>query len=437
MPAIDASLYPLIATCLLAGAIAGGLLCLALAWPRLRRLERLEQQHTELSSRLAGSEATLQERERHHREQVAFLRSSREQLTREFENLANRIFEDKGRRFNASSRESLEALLAPFREQISSFQTRVNEVHTEALRGNTLLESEIRKVLEVGLQMNTQAGNLTEALQGDNKAMGHWGEAQLERTLELSGLLPGDHYDSQRAFTDHDGRRRLPDFLIRLPGDKHLVIDSKVSLLDYSRAVSASDDAERESALTSHVRSVKRHMDDLASKDYGNLPELGSPSFVLLFMPVEPAYIEALKADRELFDYGYRRNVVLVSHTTLMPVLRTVANLWMVDRSHREVQEIADAAGDIYNQVCTLSERLSGLGKSLAAASNHYNSSVTALVGNQGLHGKVDRFKGLSARASKTLSEVESLHLDDESDRIDLALQAQRVTPADDDTPRK
>lgn len=431
MPAIDASLYPLIVTCLLAGAVAGALLCLALAWPRLRRLEILQQQHTDLSSRLAGSQATLEERERRYREQVKFLRDSREQLTREFENLANRIFEDKGRRFNASSRDSLEALLLPFREQISSFQTRINEVHSEALRGNTLLESEIRKVLDVGLQMNVQAGNLTDALKGDSKTMGNWGEAQLERTLELSGLLPGDHYESQRAFTDHEGRRRLPDFLVRLPGGKHLVIDSKVSLLDYSRAVSASSDLEREEALTSHSRAVKRHIEELAAKDYGNLPDLGSPSFVLMFMPVEPAYIEALKADRELFDYGYRRNVVLVSHTTLMPVLRTVANLWMVDRSHREVREIADAAGDIYNQVCTLSERLSGLGKSLAAASNHYNSTVTALVGNQGLHGKVDRFKGLSARASKTLPEMESLHLDDESDRIDLAMAARRIDSGD------
>lgn len=434
MPALDPSLYPLIATCLLAGAIAGSLLCLALVWPRLRQLDTLQQRQVDLSSRLAGSQATLQEREQRYREQLKLLRDSREQLTREFENLANRIFEDKGRRFNASSRESLEALLQPFREQISSFQTRVNEVHSEALKGNTLLESEIRKVLEVGLQMNVQAGNLTEALKGDSKVMGNWGEAQLERTLELSGLLPGDHYESQKAFTDHEGRRRLPDFLVRLPGDKHLVIDSKVSLLDYSRAVSATDDTEREEALTSHARSVRRHIDDLTDKDYGNLPDLGSPSFVLMFMPVEPAYIEALKADRELFDYGYRRNVVLVSHTTLMPVLRTVSNLWMVDRSHKEVREIADAAGDIYNQVSTLSERLSGLGKSLAAASNHYNATVTALVGNQGLHGKVDRFKGVSARASKTLPDMDPLNLDNEGDRINLAMQARRFEGDKDDS---
>lgn len=433
MPAIDTSLYPLIATCLLSGGIAGALLFLAVIGSRLRQLENLRKQNAELGRRLAASEATLDERDRRYHEQVTLLRDSREHLSREFENLANRIFDDKGRRFNASSRESLEALLLPFREQINSFQTRVNEVHTEALRGNTLLESEIRKVLETGLQMNAQASNLAQALQGDNKVMGNWGEAQLERTLELSGLLPGDHYESQRALTDAEGRRRLPDFLVKLPGGKHLIIDSKVSLLDYSRALSAPSDAEMKLAITSHAKSVKRHIDVLSAKDYGNLSELESPSFVLMFMPVEPAYIEALKADRGLFDYGYQRNVVLVSHTTLMPVLRTVANLWMVDRSHREVREIADAAGDIYNQLSTLSERLSGLGKSLTAASNHYNSTVTALVGNQGLYGKVDRFKGLSARASKVLPDLESLHVDNEGDRIDVALQARRLDGSSED----
>ena len=424
MPAIEPSLYPLIAICLVAGALAGSLLCLAVVWPRLRRLDSLQQQHTELASQLAGNRAKLEERERHYRQQVKLLRENREHLTREFENLANRIFDDKGRRFDANSRQSLEALLTPFREQITSFQTRVNEVHSEALKGNALIENEIRKVLDVGLEMNAQASHLAEALKGDNKTMGNWGEAQLERTLELSGLLPGDHYESQQSYLDRDGRRRLPDFLIKLPDGKHIVIDSKVSLLDYSRAVAASTAEERELALTSHARSVKQHIDDLASKDYSNLPELESPGFVLMFMPVEPAYIEALKSDRGLFDYGYQRNVVLVSHTTLMPVLRTVANLWMVDRSHREVQEIADAAGDIYNQVCTLSERLSGLGKSLVAASRHYDGTVTALVGNQGLHARVDRFKGLSARASKTLTSMDVLNLDNESQRIDLALQS-------------
>ncbi|KGE04427.1 DNA recombination protein RmuC [Pseudohaliea rubra] len=376
----------------------------------------------QLSRREAELKAELSHRESRYSEQLALLKDSREQLSREFENLANRIFEAKGRRFSDHNRQSLESLLKPFREQIEGFQRRVNEVHGDTLKGNTALEKEIQKVLDIGLKMNEQADNLTLALKGDNKAAGNWGEAQLERTLEMAGLLREEHYATQASFRDAEGRRKQPDFLIKLPDGKHLVIDSKVSLVDYERAVTAASDAERQQALTAHVQAVRRHIDDLAGKDYANLPELGSPSFVLMFMPIEPAYIEAMKENRDLFNYGYQRNVVMVSHTTLMPILRTVANLWMVDRSNREARQISDAAGDLFNQVCLVSERLSKLGKSLTAAGNHYNDTVTALVGNQGLHGKVERFKTLSAKASKELPAMEPLHPELDDARLDLVL---------------
>ena len=172
-------------------------------------------------------------------EQVQLLNEARDNLKREFENLANRIFEDKGKSFTTTSRESLESLLKPFREQITGFQSRINEVHSESVRGNTALEKEIQKVLDVGLEMNSQATNLTSALKGDKKTAGNWGEAQLQRTLELAGLQAGEHYDAQASFKDEQGKRKLPDFVIRLPEGKNLIIDSKVSLVDYDRAISA------------------------------------------------------------------------------------------------------------------------------------------------------------------------------------------------------
>jgi DNA recombination protein RmuC len=292
------------------------------------------------------------ERQNQHAEQVQLLNETRENLKKEFENLAHRIFEDKGKSFTATSRDSLEALLKPFREQISGFQTRINEVHSESVKGNTALEKELQKVLEVGLEMNTQASNLSVALKGDKKTTGNWGEAQLERTLQLAGLQAGDHYESQASFKDEEGRRKLPDFLIKLPDDKSLVIDSKVSLVDYDRAIAADTDEERSEALNAHAQAVRNHIDDLASKDYANLPGIGSPDFVLMFMPVEPAYIEAMKHNKDLFNYGYTKGVVMVSHTTLMPILRTVANLWMIEKSNKEAREISSRAGEIYNQVC-------------------------------------------------------------------------------------
>ena len=372
----------------------------------------LQNQHTRLATE-------HRERQSRHDEQVLLLNEARDNLKREFENLANRIFEDKGKSFTNTSRESLESLLKPFREQITGFQSRINEVHSESLRGHTLLEKELQKVLEVGLEMNNQATNLTSALKGDKKTTGNWGEAQLQRTLELAGLQAGEHYDAQASYKDEQGKRKLPDFVIRLPDDKNLIIDSKVSLVDYDRAISAETEDELKLALNAHAQAVRNHIDDLASKDYANLPGIGSPDFVLMFMPIEPAYIEAMKHNKDLFNYGYTKGVIMVSHTTLMPILRTVANLWMIEQSNNEAREISSRAGDIYNQVCLVAERLNKLGNTLKAANNHYNDAVRGLAGQQGLYGKIERFQQLSTKANKEMAALEPIHADIENDRLE------------------
>lgn len=383
-----------------------------------RRLAQLGNRYQALRSEYDRLLARQREHERQHKAQLRLLNENREHLKLEFENLANRIFEARGRQFDDNSRATLNDLLQPFREQITGFQQRIDQVHSESLKGHALLEGELRKVLDIGLQMSSQASNLASALKGDNKTTGNWGEAQLERTLELAGLVPGEHYETQAAFRDEAGRRRLPDVLIKLPDKRHLVIDSKVSLVAYEQAVAAESEEQRVVLLEAHARAVRQHLDDLAGKAYANLPGLGSPDFVLMFMPVEPAWIEAMRHNRELFNYGYQRGVVLVSHTTLMPVLRTVANLWIVERSNREAREISRSAGDLYNQVCTVAERLQRLGNTLQAAANHYNSTVISLSGKQGLAGKVDRFQQLSTATSKNMPTLDPLHLDIDTGRL-------------------
>lgn len=383
------------------------------------RLSQMSHKYHALQTDYTRLHTEHRERQDRHAEQVQLLNEARDNLKKEFENLANRIFEDKGKSFTTTSRESLEAMLKPFREQISGFQSRINEVHSESVRGHTALEKEIQKVLEVGLEMNSQATNLTSALKGDKKTTGNWGEAQLQRTLELAGLQAGEHYDAQASFKDDEGRRKLPDFIIKLPDGKNLVIDSKVSLVDYDRAISADSDEERELALNAHAMAVRKHIDDLASKDYVNLPGIGSPDFVLMFMPIEPAYIEAMKHNKDLFNYGYQKGVVMVSHTTLMPILRTVANLWMIEKSNNEAREISSRAGEIYNQVCLVAERLNKLGNTLRAANNHYNDTVRSLAGQQGLYGKIERFQQLSTKANKEMSALEPIHADIETDRLE------------------
>jgi len=379
-----------------------------------RQFHALQNDHTRLHTQ-------HRERQNQHAEQVQLLNETRDNLKKDFENLANRIFEDKGKSFTTTSKDSLEALLKPFREQISGFQSRINEVHSESVRGHTALEKEIQKVLDVGLEMNSQATNLTSALKGDKKTTGNWGEAQLQRTLELAGLQAGEHYEAQAAWKDGEGKRKLPDFVIKLPDGKNLVIDSKVSLIDYDRAIGADTDEARNEALNAHARAVRNHIEDLSSKDYSNLEGIGSPDFVLMFMPVEPAYIEAMKHNKDLFNHGYKKGVIMVSHTTLMPILRTVANLWMIEQSNKEAKEISSRAGDIYNQVCLVAERLHKLGNTLKAANNHYNDTVKGLAGKQGLYGKIERFQQVSTKANKEMAALEPIHSDIENDRLEAA----------------
>ena len=338
----------------------------------------------------------------------------------EFQNLANRILEEKSQSFNQTNQTALETLLKPFREQIEGFQKRVNEIHSESVKGNAGLEAEIKKVLEIGLNMSKEANNLTSALKGEKKTLGNWGEVQLERALQLAGLIENVHYSAQAHFKDEQGGRNYPDFVLNLPDEKNIIIDSKMSLNAYESAVNSEDEFERERLLREHIKALKNHIDDLHRKDYSNLIGMRSPNFVLMFIAVEPAYIEALKLDPSLFNYGYEKNVIMVSHTTLMPILRTVANLWRIERGNAEAKEIAEKAGEIYNQICLVAERLNKLGNTLSTVSNQYNNTVTALVGQQGLVGKVERFKDLSAKANKSMPNVELLNNDVDLTRLSL-----------------
>ena len=392
---------------------------------QIAQIQRMQGIQTELSNELTELKTTLEEKQQSFEQQKADVEKQKQQLKTEFANIANQILEEKGKTFSHSNKVELDAILKPLKEQVEGFQKRVNEVHSESVKGNASLAAELKKVLDVGVQMSDEANNLATALKGEKKTAGNWGEVQLERTLQLAGLVKGDHYETQEKFLDDDGNRKLPDFVIKLPDDKHIIVDSKVSLVAYDKAIAAETEAEVSLALDEHVAAVKNHIDDLNKKDYSNLVGVRSPSFVLMFMPIEPAYIEALKHKKDLFTYGYDRNVILVSHTTLMPILKTVANLWRIEQGNSEAREIAEKAGDIYNQVCTVAERLHKLGRTLNTVSNQYNDTVKGLAGKQGLAGKVDRFARLSNKVSKTMPQLEPMHADVEHERLELV--AERV----------
>jgi len=385
-----------------------------------RKISRMEADIREQQAQLNAEQEKLVELKAQFEQQ-------KEQLENQFKVVSEKIIKDRQEMLAEQNKEGVGALLKPLQDQINGFQERVNQVHDESIKGNSTLRSEIENVRKMGIQMRDEASNLTTALKGDSQQRGAWGEAQLERTLELNGLVHNDHYEKQSAFVDDEGRRKQTDYLVKLPGEKCIIIDSKVSLNAYERACS-SEPEQASSAMSLHVAAVRTHIKDLASKEYTNLSSVHSPDFILMFMPIESAYIEALKHDPELFSFGYNQNVILVSHTTLIPILRTVANLWMLDRSNKEARSIGEKANDIFNSVATVTERLQKLGKTLNTASTHYNDTVKSISGNQGLQGKVKRFTQLSSKASKNMPKLEDSHIEFETQK----LHVEQLDPNDD-----
>lgn len=388
-----------------------------------RKIARLETDIGKQTERLQAEQDKLEELKSQFELQ-------KRELKNEFKVVSEEIIKERQAMLTEHNKEGVGALLKPLQEQIEGFQKRVNEVHDESVKGNTNLKAEIENVMNMGIKMRDEASNLTTALKGDSQSRGAWGEAQLERTLELSGLVEHDHFEKQSEFKDEQGRSKRTDYLIKLPGDKCMIIDSKVSLNAYERAINA-DDQDQERLMNEHVAMVRRYINDLASKDYTNLDGVQSPDFVLMFMPIEPAYIEAMKHDRELFNFGFQRNVVMVSNTTLIPILRTVANLWMLDQSNKKAREISDKAADIYNKVVSVSENVIKLGQSLNTTSKRYKETVDSLSSVQGLHGKVKRFKELSNKAKKAMPDVQDQELDFDSSRLEAQVLEDNT---DDDT---
>lgn len=403
------------------------------------RADRLEQQWRQAQAEAVQLEKQLVELRVVHQEKLnasaqlmqAF-EQAQQRMQTEFQNVANQILEEKGRSFQHHSEQSLDALLRPFREQISSFQQRVNHVHDESVKGQANLGAELRRVLDIGLQMSAEAQNLTSALKGDKKLSGIWGELQLEQTLSLAGLVKGEHFLTQAAFKTDDHQTRYPDFIVKLPDAKHIVIDSKTSLVDYEKAVSAASDVDRLQHLNAHVKAIRRHIDDLAGKRYDQLPGMGSPDFVFMFVPIEAAYVEALKHQPDLFEYGVKRNVMLVSHTSLLPILRTVANLWMIARSNEQAHELGLRAAELHDQVVVVAERLRRMGDVLRQMNAQFGASVTAVAGQQGLYGKIKRFKTLSAKATRDVPELEVVEDDTDFDlqRLDTLLNEASAAPS-------
>ncbi len=372
-----------------------------------QQLKQLNVDKTALQadvSALQQEKVRWQEHKRYQDEKLAWLEEARKQLSQEFQQLAGKIFEERSAKLQQGNRDNIELLLKPFREQLASFRERVEKVHTEGSQNRAALIQQIKTLKETNLHMQEDARSLTRALRGENKTQGDWGEMILERLLEESGLQEGREYDTQSSHQSEEGRRLRPDVVVHLPDQKDIIIDSKVSLKAYEAYSQADDDEQRATALKRHLESVRNHVRELSDKDYRSLKSLHSLDFVLLFIPVEGAFIAAIQQDDALFSDAYQRNVVIVSPSTLLVTLRTIRNIWRYEDQNRNAMEIADQAGKICDQVTLLEEAWKDVGDRLTKANEAWQTGYKRLSSGRGnLLRRAHQLQELGAKAKKRL----------------------------------
>ncbi len=357
-------------------------------------------------SRLSTDYARLEAQYSIHKQEVSELR---ERFRADFENLAQKILDEKTSKFTEQNKTNLDQVLGPLRENLTRFEKQVNDAFTMETREKATLREQIQQLAVMNQQMSTDAMNLVKALKGDNKAAGNWGEVILERLLEQSGLQEGVNYVAQGSFRDEEGRSNMPDVVITLPSDKHIVVDSKVSLLSYSEWVAADSDEDRQRAEKAFATSVWSHVRGLSDKNYTKLYGINSPDFVLLFMPIEPAYAMVLRADSSLWQNAYDRKIIIVSPTTLMATLTTVANIWRQEQGIKNAEKIAEEAGKLYDKLYGFIEEFEKVGKQMETMRNTYLSADNRLrVGTGNVVRRAEAMKKLGAKTTKSIAKGSS-----------------------------
>ena len=337
-------------------------------------------------------------------EQKGEIEELQEKFIKEFENLANKILEEKSSKFTEQNRANLDQILKPLSEKIKDFENKVEETNKESIDRNAALRQQLSSLKEMNLQMSQDAQNLVKALKGDTKVQGDWGELQLEKILERSGLRKGQEYTIQESFTTDEGSRRRPDVIVNLPEEKKIIIDSKVSLVDYERLVSAEDDDQKNIHLKAFINSVKRHIKDLSDKEYQNLFQDESLDFVLMFIPIEPAFSVAIQYGENLYVDAYDKNIIIVSPSTLLATLRTIANIWKQEYQSRNVIEIAKQSGALYDKFVGFVDDLIEVGNRMDQAKGSYEGAMNKLSeGTGNLVSRTEKIKKLGAKTSKSL----------------------------------
>jgi len=365
---------------------------------------QLAVENTHLKTKLSELETRLMEDRKHAEEKLALLREAKDQLKMEFQNIANKIFEDKSRKFTSQNQENLDGILAPVREQLTEFKRKIEDVYDKESKERVSLFNEIANLKTLNQRISEDAVNLTNALRGQSKTQGAWGEIILERLLEESGLQKGREYETQAGCRDEKGRQRRPDVIIHLPDEKDVIVDSKVSLTAYERYCSAKDDKERERELERHILSLRMHIKCLSERNYEALPGVRSLDFVLLFLPVEGAFMAAIENGGGLFNEALERNIILVSPSTLLATLRTIQNIWRYEYQNRNAQVIAKKAGNLHDKFVGFIEALEDIGHKIGKAREAYDAAHNRLTSGRGnLIRRAQELENLGVKTQKSM----------------------------------
>ena len=328
------------------------------------------------------------------------------QLQTQFKNMANEIFEKKSEKFAEQNQKNIDLILKPLGEKIKSFEQSVEDKYVKDQKNKAGLSEQIKLLQETNQQISQDANNLAKALKGDSKVQGDWGELQLEVLLEKSGLYKGVHFRTQNSLKDEEGNDKRPDCIIDLPDEKNLIIDSKVSLSAYEQYVNSEDELKKQVLLKQHLESIKKHIKDLAGKDYPNLYSINTPDYVLMFVPIEPALTLALQEDGEIFNLALNKNIILVSTSTLMATMRTVSFIWQQENQKKNVLEIARQSGALYEKFIGFTNDLEGVGKAIENAHKKYEAAQSKLISGRGnLVNSVEKIKKLGAKTNKSISQ--------------------------------
>lgn len=368
--------------------------------------ENIRTEKDSLAIQLSKKEVDFENLWERHKEQKNEITELQEKFTKEFENLANKILEEKSAKFTEQNSVNMKNILLPLQDKIQGFEKKVEQTHKESIDYHAALRQQIVGLSEMNAQMSKETLNLTKALKGDSKMQGNWGELVLERVLEKSGLEKGREYEVQQSFTNNEGNRVFPDVVINLPDGKKMIVDSKVSLVAYEKWINEESEILKIDFLKEHVSSIKRHVEQLGSKNYHDLYQIESPDFVLLFIPIEPAFAIALNEDATLYNKAFDKNIVIVTPTTLLATLRTIDSMWTNQKQQENAFEIARQAGALYDKFEGFVTDLVRIGNKIKDTKTEYESAMSKLVDGRGnLISSVEKLKKMGAKAKKSLPE--------------------------------